>query len=84
MVVLRLRGKEDLGSTFIQSVLRYHDELEAHGCHLLLAGVGTRVLDQLRRTGALEKLGPDNVFAATPRVGASLASALERATSLRG
>lgn len=84
VVVLRLRGKEDLGSTFIRSMLRYRDELDRAGCHLLLAGVGTRVLEQLRRTGALAELGPENVFPATPRVGASLASALERARLLQG
>lgn len=84
VVVLRLRGKEDLGSTFIGSMLRYCDKLETQGCHLLLAGVGTRVLAQLQRTGALDRLGPDNVVPATPQVGASLATALERAASLRG
>ena len=59
VVVLRLRGKEDLGSTFIQVVLRYHAALSAAGCRLILAGVGDRVLGQLARTGALAELGAE-------------------------
>ncbi|MFJ9776105.1 SulP family inorganic anion transporter [Kitasatospora sp. NPDC101157] len=82
VVVVRLRGKEDLGSTFIHTLLRYHAELEDAGCALILAGVGKRVYDQLERTGALAELGPDNVFPATGRVGSSLASALDRARHL--
>jgi len=83
VVVLRLRGKEDLGSTFIQAVVRYHDALEAAGCHLVLAGVGDRVMHQLDRTGALETLGSSNVIAAEAAVGKSLDTAISRAQELR-
>ncbi len=81
-VVLRLRGKEDLGSTFITVLLRYHEALTAAGCHLLLSGVGARVLDQLTSTGALEVIGHDNVFPATEGVGESLEHARTRAAAL--
>jgi SulP family sulfate permease len=84
VVILRLRGKEDLGSTFIQTLLRYQDELDEYGSRLLLAGVSDRVLAQLERTGAYQRLGPDNVFPATESVGASLISALARAEEVRG
>lgn len=84
VVVLRLRGKEDLGSTFIQSMVRYHDDLEAAGCHLILAGVGDRVMRQLDRTGALTTLGAANVVPADTSVGRSLQAALSRAHDLRG
>lgn len=84
VVVLRLRGKEDLGSTFIRAMLRYHDSLAASGAHLVLTGVSARVLDQLRNTGALGHLGPDQVFAAAPRLGASLQAGLRRARELQG
>ncbi|MFI7093733.1 SulP family inorganic anion transporter [Streptomyces lydicus] len=83
-VVLRLRGKEDLGSTFIQAVTRYRRALDEAGSHLVLAGVGERVRSQLERTGALAELGPDNVVAATPVVGESVQTAIERARRLRG
>lgn len=83
VVVLRLRGKEDLGSTFIKVMLRYHEALAAAGCRLVLAGVGPRVLAQLTRTGARDELGVDNVFPATERVGESLAAAMVRARELQ-
>lgn len=83
VVVLRLRGKEDLGSTFIRTIVRYHGSLRAAGAHLVLAGVGERVMDQLRNTGALAELGDDNVFAAEPRLGDSLVAGLRRAEQLR-
>lgn len=83
VVVLRMRGKEELGSTFINTVVRYHDSLVAVGSHLVLTGIGTRVLDQLTRTGTLRRLGAENVFPATPQLGASLRAGLERARELR-
>ncbi len=83
VVVLRLRGKQDLGSTFVQALIRYRENLEAVGSHLVLAGVGDRVLEQLTATGALETLGRENVFAAKADLGASLTRALERAHALQ-
>ena len=84
VVVLRLRGKEDLGSTFIRAVVRYQAALEEAGCHLVLAGVGESIMRQLVRTGALESLGAENVFAAEPGVGRSLEAAMARAGELQG
>ena len=83
VVVLRLRGTQDLGSTFVQALTRYRDRLEVVGSHLVLAGLGDRVLAQLSATGALEALGTENVFPATADVGASLSLAIERARMLR-
>jgi sulfate permease, SulP family len=82
-VVLVLRGHDDLGSTFLQALGRYQDKLRAAGGHLLLAGVEDRALAQLRDTGMLERLGPDNVFAATPTLGEAMRQATERAGRLR-
>jgi sulfate permease, SulP family len=83
VVVLRMRGKEDLGSTFINTIVRYHDSLRAAGSHLVLAGIGERVLSQLTNTDALSRLGADNVFPATRQVGESLQAALLRARALQ-
>jgi SulP family sulfate permease len=82
VVVLRLRGKEDLGSTFIRTMVRYHDLLETVGGHLVLAGVGDRVMRQLDRTGALTTLGSRNVVPAEASVGKSLQTAIARAKEL--
>lgn len=83
VVVLRMRGKEDLGSTFINTIVRYHASLQAVGSHLVLTGIGERVLGQLTNTGALSTLGTDNVFPATSQIGESLTAGLERARALQ-
>lgn len=84
VVVMRLRGKEELGSTFIKTIIRYHDALEAAGSHLVLAGVSERVLSQLVSTRAIDEVGAENVFAASPNVGEALLAGLRRAEQLRG
>ena len=83
VVIIRLRGKEDLGSTFITVLTRYRQGLESVGSHLLLSGVGNPVLRQLRDTGSLDELGAANVFTATESVGESLQRALVRAEQLQ-
>jgi len=83
VVVIRLRGKEDLGSTFISVITRYQRSLASLGGQLVLAGVGERIERQLRDTGALDELGDDNVFLATDSVGESLSRALRRVEVLR-
>ncbi len=83
VVVLRLRGKEDLGSTFIKAIVKYRTSLGEAGCHLVLAGVGEAVMKQLERTGALETLDRDNVFAAEPGITMSVAAAIVRAHELQ-
>ncbi len=74
-VVLALRGKTDLGSTFIAVLLRYARSLQARGGLLLLAGVEPAARDQLARTGALTVIGDENVFLATEQLGASVNAA---------
>jgi SulP family sulfate permease len=83
VVVLRLRGKEDLGSTFIRMIVGYRDSLTSVGAHLVITGVGDRILTQLRNTGTLAELGESNVFPASPQLGASLHAGLRRAHDLQ-
>ncbi len=83
VVVLRLRGKEELGSTFIKTITRYHDSLAAVGSHLVLTGLNERLLAQLHNTGAIDRLGADNVHPASPNVGESLQAGLRRARQLQ-
>lgn len=82
VVVLRLRGKEDLGSTIIQAISRYAGELDAAGSHLVVAGVGAPLMTQLTATKTLDLWGRENVFSATHRVGESLQEGIERAREL--
>jgi sulfate permease, SulP family len=68
VVILRMRGLDNMGSTYISVLDRYSKALQAHEGKLLLAEVSAGVLDQLERTGLLAQLGEENVFPETPRV----------------
>ncbi|HSK48365.1 MAG TPA: STAS domain-containing protein, partial [Coriobacteriia bacterium] len=78
-VVLRLRGRTDVGSTFLLVLERYRSEIESAGGALMLAGVGPELMRQLERTGILPALGEDRVCAAQPTLTASLGVALQAA-----
>lgn len=65
IVVLRMRGRADVGSTFLEVIERYRNRLEQDGGALMLAGVGSDLYDQLERTGHLYRIGEENVFKAT-------------------
>ncbi len=81
VVILRLRGKDELGSTFIRSVVGYAERLAASGGTLMVAGLSPGALAQLEATGVLDRIGRSNVFPARPRLGDSLADALDAAHS---
>jgi sulfate permease, SulP family len=72
VVILALRGKTDLGSTFIAVLQRYARSLQAKGGQLLLAGIDPAARAQLARTGALRVIGEENVFLATEQLGESV------------
>ncbi len=78
-VVLRLRGRGDVGSTFLGIVERYRGEIEQAGGILLLAGVGPELHEQLERTGALAAIGEDRVCEARPTLTASVSVAVDSA-----
>jgi SulP family sulfate permease len=78
-VALRLRGRTDVGSTFLGVVERYRGEIALAGGILFLAGVGPELRDQLERTGVLAAIGDDQVCEAQPTLTASVSVAVEAA-----
>jgi SulP family sulfate permease len=75
--ILRLRGRTDVGSTFLGILARYQDEIVAGGGRLMLSGVGPELRDQLERTGMLARLGEENIFLAQPVLTASMREAVD-------
>ena len=69
VVAIGLRGKTEIGSTFLAVLQRYTQVLQAHDSKLMLVGVDPAVRDQLARTGVLKLIGEENVFLATPQFG---------------
>ncbi len=84
-VILRLRGTDELGVTFLTMLRTYATELRAAGATLMVAGVGPRVSAQLAATGVREILGEENVFVERPRLGdATLDAVAEAARRTNG
>ena len=75
VVILRLRGHGDVGSTFLNVVGRYAEQLTANSGQLLLSGVDPAVKERLARTGHLKKIGEANVFVADDILGKSTRAA---------
>ena len=75
-VVIRLRDRDEVGSTFIRTMQRYAQALQAGGNVLMLEGLSEKVYDQLERTELLDLIGRENVFLGQPQFGASLRQAL--------
>ena len=81
VVVLRLRGRADVGSTFLELIKRYSAQLGEQGGYLALVGIGPALLDQLVRTGAAEAIGRDHIYMAEPALMASVDVAVTDAES---
>lgn len=79
VVALVMRGRKEVGSTFLGIIDRYARRLRERGGRLMLVGVSERVLWQLERTRLLRRLGPENVFPATPVIGEPLIEAYRTA-----
>lgn len=79
VVVLRLRGRADVGSTFLELIRRYSAQLAEGGGYLALVGIGPALLDQLERTGAADAVGREHIYLAQPALMASLDKAVAEA-----
>ena len=78
-VILVLRGKKAVGSTFLKVITHYADELARQESKLMLSGVDPNVQEQLERTGMVRHIGRSNVFLMTEVVGQALHEAIEAA-----
>lgn len=62
VVILRLRGRESLGSTVTHLLERYAKQLRGSGGKLMLAGVDPELRRELVETGVINVIGAENVF----------------------
>ena len=79
VVILRLRGRTDLGTTFMDVLHRYAVSLRDAGSKLVIVSANERILEQLEVTGTVEVIGPANVYMGDERVGAAVQRAYEDA-----
>jgi len=71
VVILLLRGRRELGSTFVQVIDRYARLLQAQGGKLILSGVSERLFDQMVRVGMVSLIGRENIYPSTSYLGAA-------------
>jgi SulP family sulfate permease len=79
VVAVNLRGKDEIGSTFVTVLQRYAKALQDRQSKLMLVGVDPVIREQLAKTGVLKLIGEENVFIATPQLGAALNQAVAAA-----
>jgi SulP family sulfate permease len=84
VVLLRLRGRDEIGSTFLRVIARYAESLQANQGKLVLIGVSEPVYTQLQKTSLLDQLGPENVYKATSIMGDSALNAYQDAIAWLG
>ena len=75
VVILRLRERSDVGSTFIDVLRRYAASLATVGSKLVIVSLNEPLAEQFRVTGFTEFIGPENLYRATEQVGAALEQA---------
>jgi sulfate permease, SulP family len=81
VVILRLRGRTDLGTTFMDVLLRYAQALRAVGSKLVIVSASERIQEQLQVTGVTGFLTPGGIYTGDERVGATLKRAYADATA---
>jgi len=81
VVIIRLRGKSDLGSTFMDVLARYASSLIEVNSRLVLVYADARVNDQLLASGVAELLGPEGMYTSDEWVGSTVKQAHEDAVN---
>lgn len=79
VIALILRGRTEIGSTFVTVLRRYVEALNAQNGRLMLVGIDARVHEQLKKTGLAEVIGAENIFLSTPRLGEAMNRAIAHA-----
>jgi len=79
VVIIGLRDRDEIGSTFVRIIERYAKQLDASGNKLMLAGMNERIMEQLDKTELMALLGKEDVIAAEPQYLGPLNKALDKA-----
>lgn len=69
VVILRIRGADEAGSTFLDSLATYARALRDVGSKLMIVTDNDRIIRQLHETNTIDAIGPTNVYRGTPFIG---------------
>lgn len=84
VLVLDLGNRQTFSSTTLKALQTYHLDLSNAGQVLVLTGVSDGLREVLDRTGFLAVIGPDNVLAHDPHLGADRDAGATRGHQLLG
>jgi SulP family sulfate permease len=76
VVILRLRGRNNVGATLVEVLANYADKLQEANGRLYLTGISEGAYEQIVRTGKLRLTGPVRAYEATPIRGQSTEEAV--------
>lgn len=79
IVIVRLRGTDEVGLAFVEVLRRYAHELRAVGSSLKLVVSEARVIQQLEAGGLRAEMGEANIYRGSEWVGAALRRAYDDA-----
>ncbi len=82
VVILRMKNARHLDATSVMSLLQLHESLTKEKRHLLISGINPDVERVLRRSGAWQTIGAENIFPAEANLTMSTKKALQRAKKL--
>ena len=71
VVIIRFRGRTDLGSTLTETLARYAEALRAANSKVMIVTDSSRVLGQLKATGVTPIIGEDNIYESDEWLGAT-------------
>ena len=79
VVILRLRGRSDMGSTFMDVLARYGESLNNVGSKLVIVSGDEQLKKQFAVTGVTAVVGTSNIYTSDERVGATVRRAFDDA-----
>ncbi len=82
VVILRLRGRSDLGSTFMDVLLKYAQSLADADSQLMLVSANENMHEQLKVAGVADVVGDDNIYTSDEWVNKTVKGAYEDAMML--
>ena len=81
VVIIGLRGRDEIGSTFVRIIERYAKQLDSTGNKLMLVGMNERIIEQLEKTELMDLLGKEDIFPAESQYFGPLKKALAAANA---
>ena len=76
VVILRLRGIDEVGLTFVAVLDRYLTDLERHGSTLWVVISSERVLSHLKAGGLYDRLGDEGIYQGSEWIGEATRTAV--------